>query len=204
MLYYDRRATAVRALVETDYRLRVVMERVPAEELDAAGGQVAVDLRGHQHGHVVLPGHVEQDLGLPYEVVPDGAVVVSQAVVHRQGVYDHRGHGPGGSQLSDLVHAVRLLLEAVDLEHQEALHGVLHAGEDLGYAVGGQPLGVYVRYPLSALDDAASQLEADVGLARSCLAVDQRHAASLDASAEETVELLAAQGYPLHRTVNGQ
>ena len=90
MLYYDRRATAVRALVETDYRLRVVMERVPAEELDAAGGQVAVDLRGHQDGHVVLPGHVEQDLGLPYEVVPDGAVVVSQTVVHRQGVYDHR------------------------------------------------------------------------------------------------------------------
>ena len=145
---------------------------MPAQELHSAGAHVGVDLRCHDYGYLVLPGGVQEHLGLPYEVVPGPRVVVVQAVEHREGVYHHERDRSRRGELLDLVYAVGLLLEAVDLEDQEVLYAVLLAGEHLGEPVRGQPFGVDVGHLLAFACDVAGYLEADVGLAGPCLSVE--------------------------------
>ena len=95
MLHYYRRAPAFVAFVEADYRFRVVMEGMPAEELHAAV-HIAVDLGCRQHGDVVFPGHPQKSLGLPDEIIPYIAVLMVETVEHGEGIYDNERYGSRG------------------------------------------------------------------------------------------------------------
>lgn len=84
------------------------------------------------------------------------------------------------------------------LEDQEVLHILLPAFEDLSEPLVGEPLGVYVGYTRALRCDRAGRLQADVRLPGTGLAVEQGDAAGLDPASQETVNVLAGDGYP-HR-----
>ena len=201
VLHYDGDAPPVIQLVQADDRLGVVMQRMASQELHPSGGYVGVHLRRDQYRDLVLPGGVEEDLGLPDEVVPGLRIIVVQTVEHREGVYDHKRYRTGGRQLLHLVYAVGLLLEAVDLEYQEVLDTLLLSGEDLRQPVRGQPLGVDVGDLPSGGGYVTGDLEADVGLSRPGLAVEEGDAPRLDPASKETVQLGASKRYPIHDDV---
>lgn len=121
-----------------------------------------------------------------------------QTIEHRKGIYDDQGNRSDGGQLLDFVYAIGLLLEAMDLEHQKVLDVLFLACKDLSEPIRRQPLGIYVSHLLPPGGNVASDLQADVGFARSCLTVEQRNASLLDSTAQEAVELRASKGYPFH------
>lgn len=193
MLDDDRLPAAVLKLLQPQYGLGVVVQRVAPEELHPPGGEIGVDLRGHQDGHVIPPGYLQKELRLPHELGPCLGLVVPQAVEHGERIYDHEGYGPVLGELADLLDPVGLLLQAVHLEHQEVLDRLLVTGEDLSQPLVGQPLVVDVGDLLPPLGHLTGRLEADVGLPGARLPVQQRDATRLDPAPQEAVELWTSE-----------
>lgn len=86
----------------------------------------------------------------------------------------------------------------MDLEDQEVLHILLPPLEDLSEPLIGEPFRIDVGDTRTLRCHRTGGLQADVGLAGTGLAVEQGDAAGLDPASQETVDILAGDGYP-HR-----
>ena len=195
MLDDDRLPATVVQLLQAEDRLRIVVERMASEELHAAAGQIRIDLRRDQDGHIVLPGDLQEHLGLLHELVPRLRLIVPQTIEHRQRIDDDQGDGLVLRQLPDLLDAVGLLLQTVYLEDEEIPHSILVLREDLHEPLRRKALVIYVRDPRPVLRHLARGLQADVRLARARLPVEERDASGLDPASQKTVELGTGKGY---------
>ena len=194
----DGLAPAVLELLHPDDGLGIVLERVSPKELHSAGIEIGIHLGGHHDGDIELPRHLLEHLYLLDEIAAGLRILVSETVEHGQGVDDDHGDRLVLGELPDLLDAIRLLIQGMDLEDQEVLHILLPPLEDLSEPLIGEPFRIDVGDTRTLRCDRAGRLQADVRLPGTGLAVEQGDAAGLDPASQETVDVLAEDGYP-HR-----